>query len=65
MAGIDIGTSGWHYGSRGPFYPKGMKPRDFPPFYAERFDVTEINNTFHRLPARETLARWRAATSPT
>ena len=27
-------------------------------YYAERFRTVEINNTFYRLPARETLLRW-------
>ncbi len=38
-----------------------MKPRDFLPYYAERFAAAEINNTFYRLPARASLAQWRDA----
>src|SRR3546814_9939270 len=32
--------------------------------YAERFDTVEVNNTFYRMPSRETVAGWRAATPP-
>ncbi|MFC4352628.1 DUF72 domain-containing protein [Fodinicurvata halophila] len=60
---IHVGTSGWHYDHWvGPFYPEGMNSSDFLPFYAERFETVEINNTFYQLPDPETLARWRDAT---
>lgn len=32
------------------------------PFYAERFSTTEINYTFHRIPAPKTIDNWRALT---
>jgi uncharacterized protein YecE (DUF72 family) len=63
MAGIHIGTSGWHYDHWvGPFYPQNMKPVDFLPYYARHFGATEINNTFYQLPKRNTLTQWRDAT---
>jgi len=63
MARLYIGTSGWHYGHWvGPFYREDAKPAEFLSFYAARFAAVEINNTFYRLPARETLARWRDET---
>jgi uncharacterized protein YecE (DUF72 family) len=62
LAGIEIGTSGWHYGSwRGPFYPKEVKIRDQLGFYATRFRTAEINNSFYRLPTAKAVAEWRAA----
>ena len=33
-------------------------------FYSERFRAVEVNNTFYRLPHRETLVRWRDETPP-
>lgn len=58
--GLHIGTSGWHYRHwSGPFYPPDCRPESFLEHYAERFDTTEINSTFYRLPARETLDAWR------
>jgi uncharacterized protein YecE (DUF72 family) len=32
------------------------------PFYAERFSTTEINYTFHRIPAPKTIENWKAQT---
>lgn len=32
------------------------------PFYAERFATTEINYTFHRIPAQKTIDNWKAQT---
>ena len=57
-----IGTSGWHYDHwKGPFYPSGVPEKDFLGYYAGRFGTAEINNSFYRLPERETLLRWRSA----
>lgn len=62
LKGIEIGTSGWHYGSwRGPFYPKEVKIRDQLSYYATRFPTTEVNNSFYRLPTAKAVAEWRAA----
>ncbi len=57
---IHIGTSGWHYKHwKGPFYPEDMKSEEMLGFYAEHFQVAEINNSFYRLPAEQTLKAWR------
>src|SRR5438045_8075027 len=32
------------------------------PFYAERFSTTEINYTFHRIPAPKTIDNWKSQT---
>ncbi len=58
---ILIGTSGWHYNHwKGPFYPGDMKTKDFLPYYAHRFETTEINNTFYSLPQENTLKQWQS-----
>jgi uncharacterized protein YecE (DUF72 family) len=60
---IRIGTSGWHYTHwRGPFYPPDLRAADMLAWYLKRFDTVEINNSFYRLPTRETFAAWRRAT---
>lgn len=60
MARIFIGTSGWHYDHWvDRFYPADARPPDFLRLYARRFRAVEINNSFYRLPSRETLAKWR------
>jgi uncharacterized protein YecE (DUF72 family) len=56
---IHVGTSGFAYKEwRGSFYPEKMKEKDMLRYYAERLRAVEINNTFYRLPAKETLLRW-------
>lgn len=44
----------------GPFYPPGLRPEQFLPFYARTFDTAEVNNTFYRLPSDGTFDTWRA-----
>ena len=56
---IHIGTSGWSYKHwKEDFYPKGLKQTDWLAFYAKSFSVTEINTSFYRLPAEETVINW-------
>lgn len=63
MANIRIGTSGWHYKHwLGSFYPEKLSPSKMLPYYYDRFDTVEINNSFYILPKLETLACWRDAT---
>jgi uncharacterized protein YecE (DUF72 family) len=62
---IHIGTSGWHYPHWiGPFYPKDLRKSDFLSYYADHFRTVEINNSFYRLPTRETLTEWRLTVQP-
>src|SRR5947208_1204152 len=58
-----IGTSGYAYKHwRNDFYPKGLPEDEWLPFYAERFNSVEINNTFYRLPEKKTFEHWRDQT---
>jgi uncharacterized protein YecE (DUF72 family) len=53
------GTSGFAYPEwKGSFYPEGVKDADFLAHYASRFPAVEINYTFRRFPAENTLRRW-------
>jgi uncharacterized protein YecE (DUF72 family) len=54
-----IGTSGWQYRHwDGSFYPREIpKPRQLS-YYAERFQVVEVNATFYKLPGPGVLAAW-------
>jgi uncharacterized protein YecE (DUF72 family) len=57
---VQVGTSGFAYKEwRGSFYPEKIRERDMLRYYAERLSAVEINNTFYRLPVRETLLRWK------
>ena len=56
---LRVGTSGWQYASwRGLLYPRDLPQSQWLSHYAHEFDVVEVNNTFYRLPERETFARW-------
>jgi Protein of unknown function DUF72 len=51
-------ASGWN----GSFYPRGTKPSDYLPFYADRFQTVEIDSTFYACPAARTVENWNART---
>ena len=58
-----IGTSGFQYAEwKGNFYPEDLPAAKMLPFYAERFSTTEINYTFHRIPAPKTIDNWKTQT---
>ena len=60
--GLHVGTSGWHYRHwMDRFYPPGTPHGDFLEYYVRQFATVEINATFYRLPAHETLVAWRDA----
>jgi uncharacterized protein YecE (DUF72 family) len=48
---LHIGTCGFSYRDWiGPFYPKGIKPLEMLPFYAEHFGAVEIDSTYYAIP---------------
>ncbi len=60
---VYIGTSGWQYRHwRHTFYPQGVAQARWLEFYAERFQIVELNNSFYSLPKEETFAKWRERT---
>jgi uncharacterized protein YecE (DUF72 family) len=60
---LHVGTSGWQYRDwRGPFYPVRLAQARWLEHYAAGFATVEVNNTFYRLPARETFEEWRRRT---
>jgi uncharacterized protein YecE (DUF72 family) len=62
---VRVGCSGWNYAHwRELVYPKGLPARRWLGYYAELFDTLEVNNTFYRLPRRESVAAWVAETPP-
>jgi uncharacterized protein YecE (DUF72 family) len=59
---LRVGASGFSFPSWRPgFYPAGTKPADFLAYYAKHLQTVEINNSFYRLPAEATFAKWAAA----
>jgi uncharacterized protein YecE (DUF72 family) len=64
MKALHIGTSGWQYDDwRGRFYPEALPQRKWLEFYSKHFHTVEVNNSFYRLPERETFQRWRDQTA--
>jgi uncharacterized protein YecE (DUF72 family) len=54
-----IGTSGWSYDDWiGPFYPEGIKKGKMLDFYAQEFNLVEINSTFYALPNKYAVLAW-------
>jgi uncharacterized protein YecE (DUF72 family) len=61
---LRIGTSGWNYPTgkgtwNGVFYP-ARRPRGFDElrYYAEHFDIVEVNSTFYRMPDAGPVGKW-------
>jgi len=58
MKKMHIGTMGWSYDFWiGNFYPAGSQ--NLLTEYAKNFDTVEINNTFYRIPSRDTVRKWK------
>ena len=58
-----VGTSGWQYRDwRDVLYPKGVPQRRWLEHYAGQFGTVENNNSFYRLPPRETFESWAERT---
>ncbi|MBV9794620.1 MAG: DUF72 domain-containing protein [Actinobacteria bacterium] len=58
-----VGTSGWQYRDwRGGLYPPGVPQKRWLEHYAEHFETVENNNSFYRLPPRETFVNWAERT---
>ncbi len=56
---VRIGCSGWSYRDwRGVIYPPGLPTSRWLERYASVFDTVEVNATFYRLPAKDTVRRW-------
>jgi uncharacterized protein YecE (DUF72 family) len=61
LARLYVGTMGWSYNFwSGNFYPKALKSDEFLTEYSRHFDSVEVDNTFYRIPSRNTLTKWRS-----
>ncbi len=48
-AEIYVGTSGFKFPDwKGPFYPPGLKEKDWLTYYGQRFNTLEINSSYYR-----------------
>jgi uncharacterized protein YecE (DUF72 family) len=56
-----VGTSGWAYKEWKPdFYPEGVPQKRWLEHYVTALSSCEINATFYRIQAEETIAKWAA-----
>ena len=63
MAAIVVGTSSWaDPGFVKHWYPKGVAARDRLRFYAERFEIVELNSSFYAIPPAGNVERWAEVT---
>ncbi len=61
---IWVGTSGFQYEEwKGTFYPETLSKAKMLPYYAARFNTTEVNYSFRCIPSEKTLTNWAALTS--
>lgn len=65
-ATVRIGTCSWaDEGLVKHWYPRGVSSAEARlRYYAERFDVVEVDSPFYRLPSPETAAKWAERTPP-
>ena len=62
---VYVGTSGWQYPHwRRVFYPDKLPQRLWLPYFAERFQTVEVNNTFYQFPEKPVFEHWRQTSPP-
>jgi uncharacterized protein YecE (DUF72 family) len=60
---ILVGTASWSDpGFVERWYPKKMPPGERLPWYAQHFELVEVNSTFYSVPEPRMVERWCAAT---
>src|ERR1700681_3861326 len=60
---ILVGTASWSDpGFVERWYPKGMQPNERLGWYAQHFDIVEVNSTFYSIPDPRMVERWSAVT---
>jgi uncharacterized protein YecE (DUF72 family) len=60
---ILVGTASWSDpGFVERWYPPGLPATDRLPWYAQHFDMVEVNSTFYSVPDARTVERWCRAT---
>ncbi|MDJ1468996.1 DUF72 domain-containing protein [Xanthocytophaga flava] len=57
-----IGTSGWSYRWKELFYPLDLASSNYLPYYATRFNSTEINSSFYHFTMIKTIEKWLQST---
>jgi uncharacterized protein YecE (DUF72 family) len=56
---IRVGTASWtDPGFIADWYPRGLAAADRLGWYAEHFDLVEVDSTFYAVPSQQVVARW-------
>src|SRR5437868_4753023 len=59
MRKIRVGTASWSDpGYVADWYPSGLPASVRLSWYAERFDLVEVNSSFYAIPAKKSVQRW-------
>jgi uncharacterized protein YecE (DUF72 family) len=54
---------GWSYSFwKGNFYPETLPSNEFLAYYAKQFNTVEVDNTFYRIPRKQSVINWREQT---
>ena len=62
-AKILVGTASWSDpGFVDRWYPKGLAPAERLPWYAQQFEMVEVNSTFYSVPDPRMVERWCRST---
>jgi uncharacterized protein YecE (DUF72 family) len=65
MGRVLVGTASWtDPGFVADWYPAKLAAGDRLAYYAERFNLVEVNSTFYAVPARRVVQRWCEQTPP-
>ena len=60
---IRVGTASWSDpGFVADWYPAKLPASERLPWYAEHFDLVEVNSTFYAIPSEKVVARWAEQT---
>src|SRR4051812_46331423 len=62
-ARILVGTASWSDpGCVEDWYPRGLRPSERLPYYAQRFEMVELNSSFYSIPEPRLSEQWAAIT---
>ena len=64
LPSIRVGTASWSEPEfvKAEWYPQGLPAAQQLPFYAERFDLVELNSSFYAIPPARMCDRWAKVT---
>lgn len=65
MLNLYLGTIGFSYTFwKGTFYPNKTPSKKYLNYYSSKFNTVEVDSTFYRIPAEQTVINWKEQTPP-